>query len=196
MPAGVVAESGASIYAPAVSGSRVGTLIPLMLALVACGEEQSDPAEGASAGAQAGSGETAEPEEPDVPPLEEPPPGDALAQEMYQRATQFAEGMGPATPLFRGTLQNGATQDYQAVLQGSRCFKIIGVGAEGVSDLDLFLFDPDGVQVQQDTATDSYPVLGLAHPICPDRAGAYRVQVKMFEGSGDFGVQVFQSAMQ
>lgn len=166
----------------------------LAVALAACDEEQAGPASGASGEGEPD--ETAEGTEPDVPPLEEPPPDDALAQEMYQRAQQFAEGMGPATPLFRGSLETGATQDYQAVLQGTRCFKIIGIGGDGVRDLDLFLFDPDGVQVLQDTATDSYPVLGLTHPICPDFSGAYRVQVKMFEGSGEFGVQVFQSAMQ
>lgn len=169
----------------------IGPAILLCAALVACGQDQAEPSPSTGDG-PSGTGETAEPA---VPPLEAPPPGDALAKAMYERAQQFAEGMGPATPLFRGTLDTGATQDYQAVLQGTRCFKIIGVGGDGVRDLDLFLFDPDSVQVLQDTATDSYPVLGLTHPICPDTSGAYRVQVKMFEGSGDFAVQVFQSAM-
>lgn len=151
-----------------------------------CGEERAS-----------GGGETpAEPTPAPVEPAQEEEtvdPNDAIAVEMQTRARQFAEGMTPATPLFRGTLATGGTQDYQAVLQGARCFKIVGVGGQGVTDLDLFLFDPAGVQVQQDTATDSYPVLGLTHPICPDTAGAYRVQVKMFAGSGDFGVRVYQT---
>jgi len=183
-------------YIPAVR--RVRFLLPWLLvwALGAgCSDQDETPSGGPAAGGGGGGTEGEEPSS-DVPALEAPPPGDELAQAMYERAQQFAQGMGPATPLFRGTLETGATQDYQAVLQGARCFKIIGVGGDGVRDLDLFLFDPDGVQVQQDTATDTYPVLGLSHPICPDVSGAYRVQVKMFEGSGEFGVQVFQSAMQ
>ncbi|MEM9191057.1 MAG: hypothetical protein AAGF12_17870 [Myxococcota bacterium] len=120
-------------------------------------------------------------------------PGDHIGQQMSLRAGQFAEGMEPATPLFRGTLETGDNQDYQAVLQAGRCFKVVGVGGPSVSDLDLFLFDPNGVQVQQDTATDAYPVLGLTHQICPTAPGAYRVQVRMYAGEGEFGVQVFQT---
>jgi len=138
---------------------------------------------------------------PQVQPPQVPPPtnvvpldpNDYVGQQMALRAQQFAEGMTPATALFRGTLQTGATQDYQAVLQGGSCFRIIGVGAQGVTDLDLFLFDPVGAQMLQDTATDAYPILGLSNPICPPSAGAYRVQVKMYAGAGDFGVQVFQA---
>jgi hypothetical protein len=128
--------------------------------------------------------------EPQVPPAD---PNDPIASQMALRATQFAEGMTPATPIFRGTLQTGENQDYQAILQSDRCFRVIGVGATTVTDLDLFLFDPNGIQMQQDTAVDAYPVLGLTHPICPDLAGSYRVQVRMYAGSGDYGVQVFYS---
>jgi hypothetical protein len=123
-----------------------------------------------------------------------PDPNDPIAQQMALRQGQFAQGTEPSTPIFRGTLQTGEHQDYQAVLQSDRCFKIIGVGGAGVVDLDLFLFDPQGTQMQQDTATDAYPVLGLNHPICPDLAGSYRVRVRMFEGAGEFGVQVFHAS--
>ncbi len=122
-----------------------------------------------------------------------PAGGDFLAVSMQTRATQFAQGMTPVTPLFRGNLTNAATQDFQAVLQPGKCFKIIGVGGSTVQDLDLFLFDPAGTQVQQDTATDNFPVLGLQEPICPTVAGSYRVQVKMYTGQGEFAMQVFSN---
>jgi hypothetical protein len=163
----------------------IGTIA--IAAAIACGNEQP-PAGGGTAGEA-----EPPPPQPESTAEEEVDPGDAIAVEMQTRAQQFAEGMSPATPLFRGTLATGATQDYQAVLQGGRCFKVVGVGGPGVTDLDLFLFDPNGVQVLQDTASDSYPVLGLTHPICPDTAGAYRVQVKMFAGTGEFGVRVYQT---
>lgn len=164
---------------------------PLVLALsaVACGDDA--PASGGAPTID--EDPAAEPAEAASPPEEEIAPGDTIGREMQVRAQQFAQGMRPATPLFRGTLDTGGTQDYQAVLQGGRCFKILGVGSDGVTDLDLFLFDPNGVQVQQDTATDNYPVLGLTHPICPQEPGSYRVQVKMFAGQGDFGVRVYES---
>jgi hypothetical protein len=124
-------------------------------------------------------------------PIPPPDPNDPIGQQMALRQGQFAQNMEPSTPIFRGSLTAGAHQDYQAVLQSDRCFKIIGVGGAGVTDLDLFLFDPQETQVQQDTATDAYPVLGLNHSICPDLAGSYRVRVRVFEGAGEFGVQVF-----
>lgn len=135
-----------------------------------------------------------EPAEPDAPvELTPPDPADAIAAAMYQRAGEFAADMVPATTLFRGSLTTGQNQDYEAVLQPDRCFKVVGVGAATVTDLDLYLFDPSGAQVQQDTASDAYPVLGLTEPICPEARGNYRVQVRMFGGSGEFGVQVFQT---
>jgi hypothetical protein len=133
------------------------------------------------------------PDQPTAPPIPPPDPNDPIGQQMVLRQAQFAPNMEPSTPIFRGTLTAGAHQDYQAVLQSDRCFKIIGVGGAGVTDLDLFLFDPQGTQMQEDTATDAYPVLGLNHPICPDLAGSYRVRVRMFEGAGEFGVQVFHA---
>ncbi|RLB53626.1 MAG: hypothetical protein DRJ42_11400 [Deltaproteobacteria bacterium] len=122
-----------------------------------------------------------------------PDPNDPIGVEMARRAVQFAANTEVSTPIFRGSLETGRFQDYQAVLRSDRCFKIIGVGGAGVVDLDLFLFDPQGTQLQEDTATDAYPVLGLNHPICPDLRGDYRVRVRMFEGSGEFGVQIFHS---
>ncbi|MCS6797408.1 MAG: hypothetical protein NZ898_02565 [Myxococcota bacterium] len=125
-----------------------------------------------------------------VPPLD---PSDPLDAEMLRRVALFAPNMIAATPMQRGRLSTGESQDFQAVLQAGHCFRIVAVGGQGVTDLDLFLFDPAGVQVQQDTAVDAYPVLGLNAPICPERAGAYRVQVRMFAGAGEFGVQVYRT---
>lgn len=134
-----------------------------------------------------------------VPPPSDPgaavPPAanDFIAVNMTARQQQFAQGMVAATPLQRGSLTTSQTQDFQAVLTPGRCYKIIGIGGPTVTDLDLVLFDPNGVQIQQDIATDNYPVLGLSQPLCPTVPGAYRVQVKMYSGQGEFGVQVFSS---
>lgn len=131
---------------------------------------------------------------PRVDPVAPPTaPGDVIAVTMQRRAQTIAAGMTTATPIFRGTLALHATQDFQAVLQPGKCFKIIGIGGPSVVDLDLKLFDPNGVQLQQDVATDAYPALGVESQICPNTAGAYRVQVQMYQGSGEFGVQVFQT---
>jgi hypothetical protein len=129
------------------------------------------------------------------PTVAQPAPatGDVIAITMQRRAQMVAAGMSPATPILRGTLAEGASQDFQAVMQAGKCFRIIGIGDIGVQDLDLKLFDPNGVQLQQDIATDNYPALGVEAPICPSTAGAYRLQVEMYRGSGAFGVQVYET---
>ena len=71
-----------------------------------------------------------------------------------------------------------------------------------VTDLDLKLYapaNPDGTPsalVDQDVAEDNYPVIGLARerPLCPTIAGVYRLEVTMYSGAGEFGVQVFGGA--
>ena len=155
--------------------------VALLITATACGSDETTPPP------------PAVPTPPTLPA--EPPPTDPLEIELARRVEQFAANMDPATPAFHGSLATSASQDFAAVLQPGRCFRIVAVGGTGVEDLDLFLFDENGVQVQQDTATDAYPVLGLAHPVCPAQAGTYRVQVKMFAGSGDFVVRVLQSRL-
>jgi len=123
------------------------------------------------------------------------PGGDFIGSQMTMRQQQFATNMQPVMPLTRGTLAQGSHQDYAVTITPGRCYRIIGVGGVGVTDLDLKLFDPAGTMVDQDIATDNYPVIGLnnQHPLCPQTGGSYRLQVVMFSGGGEFGVQVFGS---
>ncbi|MCC7537124.1 MAG: hypothetical protein IT379_12960 [Deltaproteobacteria bacterium] len=127
---------------------------------------------------------------PGTPPTP-PPGGDAIAANMAARAAQFAAGMVPATPLARGTLATSATQDFTFTFTAGKCYKIIGVGGPTVTDLDLKLYDTAGAMLQQDIATDNYPVLGLSQPFCAATAGSYRIEVRMYAGSGEFGLQAF-----
>lgn len=155
--------------------------------VLALGCDQQDGS-AASGGSEAPSPAGAAP-----PPLPPPDPGDAVGVRLHQVASRFAQHMVPSGPATRGTLETGGVEDLQVVLTAGHCYRVIGAGGDGVEDLDLFLFDPDSVPLQQDTAVDPVPVLGLSQPICPETNGAFRVQVRMFAGRGDFAVQVFQS---
>ncbi len=124
------------------------------------------------------------------------PGSDFISSQMQVRQQQFAQGMAPVMPLTRGVLQTHSNQDYQVTITPGRCYKIIGVGGVGVTDLDLKLYDPNGTLVDQDIATDNYPVIGLnqQRPLCPQTGGSYRLRVEMYAGAGEFGVQVFGGA--
>jgi hypothetical protein len=118
--------------------------------------------------------------------------GDPIVESMKRYAQQFAQGLVPASALQRGTLPKGGVQDFQAILELGKCYAILGVGGPTVADLDLRLYDQNQVQIKQDTATDNYPVLGMPNDrICPQVSGLYRVRVEMYDGQGEFGVQVF-----
>ncbi|HEY8427092.1 MAG TPA: hypothetical protein VIL20_01910, partial [Sandaracinaceae bacterium] len=60
-------------------------------------------------------------------------------------------------------------------------------------DLDLRLFDPSSVLVQRDTTQSPEPYIGLERPVCPDRAGNYRIEVRARRGRGRFALQVYRS---
>lgn len=129
--------------------------------------------------------------QPGMQPMDPSGGGDFIAGQMATRQAQFAAGMPPVLPLTRGNLNQGGSQNYAVNMVPGQCYKIIGVGGPGVSDLDLKLYDPAGTMVDQDIATDNFPVIGLQHQLCPTAAGQYRLEVLMFSGSGEFGVQVF-----
>lgn len=114
-------------------------------------------------------------------------PNDYVGTRMQQIYAQYGGGRSPVSPIQRGNLATGATQDFSVTLQAGHCYTIIGVGVPTVTDLDMFIFDPAGTQVAQDQATDNFPIVQA----CPTTQGAFRVQVKMYAGSGEFGVQVF-----
>lgn len=134
-----------------------------------------------------------QPTQPGMQPTQPGESGDLIQSQMTMRQQQFAQGMNPVMPLTRGNLTNSGTQNYAVQMQPGHCYKIIGVGGPTVQDLDLKLYDPNNntTPIDQDIATDNFPVIGLQHPLCPTAAGAYRLEVVMFTGQGEFGVQVF-----
>jgi hypothetical protein len=116
---------------------------------------------------------------------------DYVAYHMTLRARQFAAGYIPITQLFRGQLGQGQRQYVTITAQPGRCYRIIGVGGQGVRDLDLRLLDMNGNVLDQDVATDNFPVLGLQRNLCLNWQGTFRIEVIMYSGGGTFGLQAF-----
>jgi hypothetical protein len=112
---------------------------------------------------------------------------------LEQRAKKLAEGLVADGAPLRGALQEGGRRDQLLVLRGGFCYRILGAGDDGVEDLDLFLYDPNGVQTHQDPGQDRFPVLGLQAEICPPTSGAYRLQALMYKGSGAYALRTFRT---
>lgn len=116
---------------------------------------------------------------------------DYVSYHMSIRARQFAAGFYPITQLFRAQAGQGQRQFVTVTATPGRCYRIIGVGGQGVRDLDLRLRDQSGNVVDQDVATDNFPVLGLQRPLCLNWTGTFQIEVIMYSGGGEFGVQAF-----
>jgi hypothetical protein len=91
-------------------------------------------------------------------------------------------------------LQHRQEADFQTTLEAGRCYRVIGVGDQSMSDLDLFIFDENGNQIAQDVATDNFPVLGLGdNMVCPRWTGPFIIRARAYSGTGQFGLQLFRT---
>ncbi len=123
-----------------------------------------------------------------------PPPADALEATIRERAAVDAERMVPSSDVFRGELAAGERRDHTAIMRRGACYKVLGAGGAGVTDLDILVYDDANVLLQRDGTGSATPVIGRERAICPqDESGAYRVEVRMAEGAGAYAVQAWSS---
>jgi hypothetical protein len=120
---------------------------------------------------------------------------DAVGQNMTLRARQFASGFTAVTDMIRSTMRQGREGvTVPGTVGPGFCYRVISVGGTGISDLDMFLLDTAGRQIDADRAPDNYPVIGLSRPLCvPPGAPPITAQIRIraFTGSGEIGVQIF-----
>jgi hypothetical protein len=77
---------------------------------------------------------------------------------------------------FSGSLAQGQSWNVPAELHAGFDYRVLGVCDRDCADLDLVVFDNNGVQVAQDTATSNQPVVAVA----PMYSANFTVQVQMF----------------
>jgi len=131
----------------------------------------------------------------DDPPAETnaPEPADELEVALRELGRERAPYMILSEASMRDELDEGGARDYSQVLYPGWCYKVLGLGGEGVEDLDIRIYDPNDVLLQRDTTRDERPYIGRMRPICPVVPGTYRVQVRVVAGSGPYVVQVYRS---
>ena len=93
--------------------------------------------------------------------------------------------------MFRSAMGQGQRQFVTIHAQPGRYYRIIGVGGAGVIDLDLRVRDQSGTVLDEDLATDNFPVLGLQRMLCPAWPGNFQIEAIMYGGNGDFALQAF-----
>ena len=112
---------------------------------------------------------------------------DLLRSQLAQRGAQAAPGMDPMGAPIGGFLGTRQSVQQYVTMQPGHCYTVIGVGGQGVRDLDLALFNPNNKKVASDLGFDATPV--VQH--CAQWPGAYRVEATVKRGGGEIAVQVY-----
>ena len=102
----------------------------------------------------------------------------------------WSRGMAPAGEATTGTLLPEASARVRLTLTAGRAYAVVGLCEQPCHDLDLRLFDPDGVEVNADVEPNAQPVV----LVVPRRTGSYQVRAYMADcraAQCGFGVQLF-----
>lgn len=76
-----------------------------------------------------------------------------------------------------GSLRDGNSETFDIRLEGGRAHAILGACDDDCDDMDLFLVDDDGNEIDSDVSTDSFPIVRYS----PRRGGDYRLRVRMYD---------------
>jgi hypothetical protein len=102
-----------------------------------------------------------------------------LAQLQQAQAAAAQQGFQQVGQPFSSSLSQGQSWNVPAELHAGYDYRVLGVCDRDCADLDLVVFDNNGVQVAQDTSTTSQPVVAVA----PIYSANFTVQVQMFNCS-------------
>ena len=130
---------------------------------------------------------------PPAPADPDPAPADPIEARLRVRARAEAPYMVRQGEAWRATLAAGERWSFTAVLPPGLCYKVLAQGADSLTELDLFLYEEDGVLAQQDATTGSGAILGTAQPLCPQEAQQIRVEARATEGTGTVVAQLYAS---
>ncbi len=121
-----------------------------------------------------------------------PEPTTPLEARLRERGPTDAPTLVPFAAPFIATYEEGEHRSFTAVLRGGGiCYKILGQGGEGVSDVDLLVYGPDNVLQQRDNSTTAEPVVGSRRPMCPGDPGVWRIEVVAARGAGEIAAQLW-----
>ncbi len=113
---------------------------------------------------------------------------DFVATRIRARHQAVGERGRPVNDLVSGELTTSLARDLEVDAQAGHCYVALGAGVPSVRELDLKVFDGLGNEIARDGERDAFPRVRF----CPTLAGRFRVNVRMFQGYGPYGVQVFE----
>ena len=126
-----------------------------------------------------------------------PPKNDAERESQLNKVVALvAPKLEPTEYRFSGDVDKHSSQSHMLVLRYGHCYRIIGVGSEGIEDLDLALLDSQDVERSRDLSSDRFPQIGVDPELCPNNSSGFRLEVRAYAGSGRYSVAVMQTPAQ
>ncbi len=110
-----------------------------------------------------------------------------VAGRVRQTHDRHGEGRRPITDLMTGRLTAGEHAEHRFRVTGGQCYVVIAGAVPSARDVDLEIRDPYGNRRAGDEGDGATPHAR----VCPNVGGSYVARVYMFQGYGDYGVQVF-----
>ncbi len=114
---------------------------------------------------------------------------DYLARQIRSHHGRAGEERRGASEVLRAELRTSQDHSFPVRLEAGRCYTFIAVGAPSVRDLDIYLVDPNGMEVASETGPENHAVLHTSP--CPRWSGTYTVRLRVFAGYGQVAVQAF-----
>ncbi|MDQ3036211.1 MAG: hypothetical protein M3Y87_27670 [Myxococcota bacterium] len=115
---------------------------------------------------------------------------DVEARLAEARTALRARGLSPVDAARVEWVGEGGALRMPLRFESEQCYVATARGGQGARDVDLYLFDPAGVEVGRDLGTDAEPT--IEH--CPESSGRYIVEARAFEGEGAIGMMVLGAA--
>jgi hypothetical protein len=114
---------------------------------------------------------------------------DYLSKRIIEESKTSCKGKSAVSPVKSRKLKTNEAAVFEVKLAGEVCYTIVAVGNPSVKDIKVTFINPIGQEIASDS--ESGPLAVVSTKKCPQWDGTYKVKVKMFNGYGDVGVQVF-----
>jgi len=114
---------------------------------------------------------------------------DYLSKQIIEESKKSCKGKSAVSPVKTGKLKTNETAVFEVKLAGEVCYTIVAVGNPSVKDIKVTFINPIGQEIASDS--ESGPLAVVSPKKCPQWDGTYKIKVRMFNGYGDVGVQVF-----
>lgn len=113
---------------------------------------------------------------------------DFVATRIRARHQAAGENGRALNAIVTGELTTSLSRSFEVDAEAGHCYVVLGAGVPSVRELDLKVFDALGNELARDGERDAFPRARF----CPTLGGRFRVEARMFQGYGPYGVQVFQ----